>query len=215
MGDNAITVLGNHDLHLLAIVHGIRKVSAKDTLDEILSATDRQELCHWLANRPLLHIDKQLGHTLVHAGIHPHWSLIQAEKMSYEVHQALKDDLQGFLSTMYGNTPKHWDKNLPPSERQRFAINAFTRMRYCDADGGLNFDFNGPPAVATSSLYPWYAVPHRIALDTRLIFGHWSSHPAICKPGIIPTDRGCVWGGSLVAYAIESQTSQCVSCFAL
>ena len=211
LGKNAITVLGNHDLHLLAVVHGIRKASAKDTLDEIVGAPDRDELCHWLSRRPLLHIDKELGHTLVHAGIHPQWSLKRARKMSREVHRVLKDDLQGFLACMYGNTPTHWDKHLPPIERQRFAVNTFTRMRYCYADGGLNFDFNGPPSIAPTSLYPWYAAPNRKTLDTQIVFGHWSSHPAICKSGIIPTDRGCVWGGSLAAYAIESRTSHWVS----
>jgi bis(5'-nucleosyl)-tetraphosphatase (symmetrical) len=211
LGKNAITVLGNHDLHLLAVVHGIRKSSPKDTLEEIVNAPDCDELCHWLSKRPLLHTDKKLAHTLVHAGIHPKWSLKRAHKLSREVHHALKDDLQGFLATMYGNTPARWDKNLSSTKRKRFAINAFTRMRYCYEDGELNFDFNGPPSAAPKKLYPWYSVPNRRVLDTHIVFGHWSSHPAICKSGIIPTDRGCVWGGSLAAYAIESRTSHWVS----
>ncbi|MFT6640321.1 MAG: bis(5'-nucleosyl)-tetraphosphatase (symmetrical) [Flavobacteriaceae bacterium] len=211
LGKSAITVLGNHDLHLLAVVHGIRKASSKDTLEEIVRAPDRDELCHWLARRPLLHTDKKLGHTLVHAGIHPLWSLKRAHKMAREIHHTLKGDLQGFLATMYGNTPTHWNKNLPSAERQRFAVNAFTRMRYCYADGQLNFDFNGAPSAAPDNLYPWYAITNRKALDTQIVFGHWSSHPSICKPGIIPTDRGCVWGGSLAAYAIESGSSHWVS----
>lgn len=210
LGNNAITVLGNHDLHLLAVVHGIRKASGKDTLSEIVDAPDRDELCHWLAKRPLLHTDATLGHTLVHAGIYPQWSLKRAHKMAHDVHLAITDDLPGFLATMYGNTPTHWDKNLPTAERQRFAVNAFTRMRYCYADGALDFSFNGAPSAAPDTLYPWYAVPKRKVLDTQIVFGHWSSHPCMCQPGIIPTDRGCVWGGSLAAYAIESQTSHWV-----
>jgi bis(5'-nucleosyl)-tetraphosphatase (symmetrical) len=207
LGDNAITVLGNHDLHLLAVVHGIRKASSKDTVEDIINASDRDELCNWLARQPLLHTDKNLGHTLVHAGIHPQWSLKRAHKMSREIHYALNEDLSGFLSTMYGNSPAQWDTKLPTTKRQRFAVNAFTRMRYCYADGSLNFDFNGAPHAAPKDLYPWYAVPDRKELDTKIVFGHWSSHPAMCKPGVVPTDRGCVWGGSLVAYAIESGSS--------
>ena len=210
LGNSAITVLGNHDLHLLAVVHGIRKPSGKDTLDDIINAPDRDELCDWLAMRPLLHTDAELGHTLVHAGIHPQWSLKHAHTMSQEIQSALKDDLPGFLATMYGNTPSRWDKNLSTIKRQRFAVNAFTRMRYCYEDGELNFDYNGPPSTAPKNLYPWYLVPGRLAVDTQIVFGHWSSHPAICKHGIIPTDRGCVWGGSLAAYAIESGTSHWV-----
>ncbi len=212
LGKNAITVLGNHDLHLLAVVHGIRQASPKDTLDEIVNAPDRDELCHGLARRPLLHTNNKLGHTLVHAGIHPQWSLKRAHNMSREIHHNLKSDLQGFLTTMYGNTPSCWDENLTSTQRQRFAVNTFTRMRYCYADGTLNFDFNGAPSAAPEKLYPWYAVPNRKSLDTQIVFGHWSSHPAMCKPGVIPTDRGCVWGGNLVAYAIESRTSHWVNC---
>lgn len=208
---NTITVLGNHDLHLLAVANGIRTASAKDTLGDILRAPDRDELCHWLARRPLIHTSKKLGHTLVHAGIHPRWTLKRARKMAHEINRALSSDLQSFLTTMYGNTPSRWDKNLPLIERQRFAINVFTRMRYCYADGRLNFGYTGPPCKTPENLYPWYAVPGRKVLDTQLVFGHWSSHPAICMPGVIPIDRGCVWGGSLVAYAIESQTSHWVS----
>ncbi|MGQ7843890.1 symmetrical bis(5'-nucleosyl)-tetraphosphatase [Granulosicoccus sp. 3-233] len=211
LGDSAITVLGNHDLHLLAVVHGYRKPSARDTLEEILQAPDRDELCHWLAARPLLHVDTRLDHVLVHAGIHPRWSLKRAGKLNRELQQELTENLPDFLSRMYGNTPARWSKDLGREDRQRFAINAFTRMRYCHPDGSLDFDFNGPPAQAPATLQPWHRIANRKPLDKTIIFGHWSSHPAICRAGVIPTDRGCVWGGDLVAYAIETGSSHWVT----
>jgi len=210
LGNDAITVLGNHDLHLLAVLHGVRKASGKDTLLDIINAPDRDELCHWLSTQPLLHTDEQLAHSLVHAGIYPYWSMSMAQHMADEVHNALVTDLAGFLEHMYGNTPANWNEDLPAVERKRFAVNAFTRMRYCHADGKLDFKFNGSPANAPAKLLPWYAVPNRIVPDTTIVFGHWSSHPGICAPNIIPTDRGCVWGGSLVAYAIETASSHWV-----
>lgn len=210
LGDRAISVLGNHDLHLLAVAHGVRKFSSKDTLQEILDAPDKEELLHWLASRPLLHVDETLRHTLVHAGIYPGWSLKRAQKLSAELHAVLTHELPDFLSYMYGNTPAKWNKELSTRKRRRFAINAFTRMRYVLPDGSLDFDFNGAPALAPKPLLPWYALPDRKPLATTLIFGHWSSHPSMCRPGIIPTDRGCVWGGDLAAYAIETRTSHWV-----
>jgi len=212
LGKSAITVLGNHDLHLLAVVQGVRKVSSKDTLDDILGAPDRDELCRWLSRRPLMHTDVTLGHTLVHAGIHPHWSLKRAQKMAIEVQDTLRHDLDDFLWHMYGNTPAEWCKALSPRKRLRFSVNAFTRMRYCTANGKLDFKFNGPPLAAPKALYPWYRTPDRKQLDTRIVFGHWSSHPSMSSADVVPTDRGCVWGGSLAAYAIETDTSHWVDC---
>lgn len=211
LGDSAITVLGNHDLHLLAVVHGIRKASGKDTLDAILTAPDRDELCDWLAAQPLLHVDKTLNHVLVHAGIHPAWSLKRARKLNNELHVLLTQDLKDFLGYMYGNEPARWRKDLPDQQRRRFAINAFTRMRYCHSDGSLDFDFNGPPAKAPASLQPWHQLERCKPLKKTIVFGHWSSHPGICREGIVPIDRGCVWGGDLVAYAIETRRSHWVT----
>lgn len=210
LGDSAITVLGNHDLHLLAVLYGVRKNSGKDTLKGILSAPDREELAQWLATRPLLHVDHELQHVLVHAGLYPGWSLKRAQKLADELHRVLSNNLKSFLGYMYGNSPARWSKDLPLRDRHRFAINAFTRMRYCHTDGTLDFSFNGPPARAPEALRPWYRLPPRKPMDMNIVFGHWSSHPAICKPGIIPTDRGCVWGGDLVAYALETRTSHWV-----
>lgn len=212
LGKSAISVLGNHDLHLLAVHHNVREASAKDTLQTILRAPDREELCHWLSHLPLLHTDVNLGYTLVHAGIHPHWSLKRAHKLADELHQVLTEELEDFLRYMYGNTPAQWSKDLSPRKRRRFAINAFTRMRCCHPDGSLDFEFSGPPQTAAKKLYPWYVLPDRKPLETRIVFGHWSSHPGMSPDHVLPTDRGCVWGGSLSAFAIETGENKCVSC---
>lgn len=204
LGDSAITVLGNHDLHLLAVINGIRKVSPKDTLDDILDAADLDDLTRWLRQQPLIHTDHQLGYTLAHAGVYPLWSLETAHALADEVHGMLpSDDFLEFLPAMYGNDPARWNDDLATHDRWRFVINAFTRMRYCLADGSLDCSFNGPPAAAPKNLLPWYRVKNRVPLPTTVVFGHWSSHPAIAPPRIVPTDRGCVWGGALTAYHLE------------
>lgn len=212
LGNCAITVLGNHDLHLLAVVYGYRKPSGKDTLKRILNAPDRDELCDWLAARPLLHTDEKLGHTLVHAGIHPYWSLKRATRLANKLHKALVNKPDELFENMYGNTPAYWSRALKKQTRNRFAINVFTRMRYCHLDGALDFEFNGSPAKAPVHLRPWYAVPDRKPLGSRVIFGHWSGHPSMSPAHVMPTDRGCVWGGCLSAYAIEKGESIWVDC---
>lgn len=212
LGDTAVTVLGNHDLHLLAVVYGHRKASGKDTLKRILQAPDRDELCQWLASQPLMHTDTTLGHTLVHAGIHPHWSLKRAQRLADKLHKALVKKPDELLENMYGNSPAYWSRDLKKNNRNRFAINVFTRMRYCHMDGALDFEFNGRPAVAPKHLRPWYALADRKPLGTRVIFGHWSSHPSMSPANVMPTDRGCVWGGCLSAYVIERRESVWVQC---
>jgi len=199
LGDSAITVLGNHDLHLLAVIFGTRKVSPKDTLDDILAAPDLDELTDWLRRQPLIHTDQQLRFTLTHAGVYPFWSLATAHALADEVHDMLPTQaFLDFLPHMYGNEPARWnaelDKDATTHDRWRFVINAFTRMRYCQQDGSLDYRFNA-----------WYAVERRVTLPTNLVFGHWSSHPGIAPTGIVPTDRGCVWGGSQTAYHLEER----------
>ena len=217
LGDAAVTVLGNHDLHLLAVVYGIRKPSGKDTFNKIINAPDCEELCFWLRRRPLLHHDAKLGYTLVHAGIHPHWSLQFALSLADELQEVLpSDDFIEFLHNMYGNTPASWSNDLGKHKnkhkRRRFAVNVFTRMRYCYKDGTLNFDFNGPPSKAPKGLVPWYQVRKRIKPEHTILFGHWSSHPAMAPGGVMPLDRGCLWGGSMAAYELESGITVSKNC---
>jgi len=212
LGDSAITVLGNHDLHLLAVAYGYRKPSGKDTLKPILKAPDNDELCDWLASQPLLHNDNTLGFTLVHAGIHPQWSLKRAKRLAKQLHLALMEDPDTLFENMYGNTPRYWSRELTGHKLNRFAINVFTRMRFCHADGAMEFAHNGSPVKAPKNLIPWYAVERKKPLKNRVVFGHWSSHPSMSPDHVMPTDRGCLWGGCLSAYALETQRSIWVSC---
>lgn len=213
LGKSAITVLGNHDLHLLAVMHGVRRASIKDRIDPILVAHDRDDLEGWLRRRPLLHTDQALGATLVHAGIHPHWTLGEATSRARELEAILPSPrFERFVQRMYGDTPTRWSEDMKKNERRRFSVNVFTRMRYCTRAGELEFEHSEPPADAPERLLPWYAVPGRRPLATRLVFGHWSSHPAMSPPGLLPLDRGCVWGGSLAAHAMETGQTVSVDC---
>lgn len=213
LGDAAVTVLGNHDLHLLAVMHGARKPSAKDTFERILAADDVEELERWLRGRPLLHTDDALGATLVHAGIHPHWSLGRATRHARELEELIPSPrFERFVHRMYGDTPSRWSRDLDKHERRRFAVNVFTRMRYCTRAGSLDLDCSEPPAKAPGRLLPWYRVPDRVPLGTKVVFGHWSSHPAMSPADVLPLDRGCVWRGTLAAHALESGRTVSVRC---
>lgn len=213
LGNNAISVLGNHDLHLLGVVNGLRNTSGKDTIDDILQSDDRDELVDWLRRLPLLHRDNQLNVTMVHAGIHPHWDLDIAQTMAREVEAVLaSDNYAEHLPRLFGNKPGKWSSDLGKHRRRRFALNVFTRMRYCTAGGELDFSQTCPPAKAPKALVPWYAVPDRETIDGTIVFGHWSSHPKFAISNVVPLDRGCVWGGSLTALALETGVSTSIEC---
>lgn len=200
LGEQAVTVLGNHDLHLLAVAEGYVPKHKKDTLDEILEAPDRDELLAWLRQQPLMHHDAQLGYTLIHAGMPPHWDLATAQSCAQEVQTALRGDAyHGFLAHMYGNEPRCWSDDLQGWERLRYITNCFTRLRYCDVAGNLCLDAKGPPGTQPQGCIPWFAVPGRASRETHIIFGHWSSLGPQKVAGIYPLDTGCLWGGRLTA----------------
>lgn len=203
LGDRAVVTLGNHDLHLLAVLHGVRKPGKRDTLDNIINAKDRSAIVDWLRTRSILYEHDQ-GFIMVHAGIHPHWTLDEARHRARELEHALRaDDYTHFLADMYGNEPASPGGARTPIERLRVAVNVFTRMRYCHRNGELDFTASGPPAQTPGTLRPWYAVPGRRRIEKPIVFGHWSAHPAMAPPGIVPTDRGCVWGGHLAGFCAD------------
>jgi bis(5'-nucleosyl)-tetraphosphatase (symmetrical) len=196
-------VLGNHDLHLLAVSEGFRKTKRTDTFSDILSADDREALLSWLRNQPLLHFDKERRTVLVHAGLLPGWSLNQARSFAGDISALLVDNstYPVLLERMYGNEPAVWSENMDKFDEARWAINAFTRMRFCAKSGKMDFKQVGAPGTQPEKLYPWFKL--RQATDYRVIFGHWSLHGAGAFDGVVALDSGCVYGGRLSAINID------------
>ena len=218
MRDNLIVVLGNHDLHLLAIAAGVRRPSRSDTFDEILNAPDRQELLGWLAQQPLIH--HQYNHTLVHAGIPPQWTLTQAMGYAGEVEAALRGaHSAAFLGAMYGNEPAVWAEDLSGMTRLRVITNYLTRMRYCTSAGRLDLQNKGSsPAFDTvnsdnQKVDAWFNHPERKTATDRILFGHWASIAGQTNnPNAIGLDTGCVWNGTMSLYQLESGGVTCCEC---
>ena len=204
LGASAVTVLGNHDLHLLATAAGARQPGPDDTFDAVLRSPERDQLLDWLRRRPLLHHDARHNRVLVHAGIPPLWSLATAAHAAREVERSLRmDDWMRALADMYGDTPPRWREDLPRAELVRYTINALTRMRYCDADGELELEHSGPPGSQAAGLVPWFEHPLRVATDTHIVFGHWSALGVLRRADVTATDSGCVWGGTLTAVPLD------------
>lgn len=211
---NTITVLGNHDMHLLALKFAENVYVVKHNLMPILEAHDSDELIHWLRHRPLIHHDPHLKFTLVHAGILPSWSIASALEYGGEVSTVLQSDNAGeFLEEMYGDEPKYWSENLLGWNRLRFITNVFTRMRYCDAQGGLALESKSAPGSQNVDLIPWYKLPSLRNHDDRIVFGHWASLMGKADvTNIFALDTGCVWGNQLTALRLEDQYRTCVEC---
>ena len=208
LGDSAVTVLGNHDLHLLAAAAGVKK-EKESSLAAILNAPDRDELLHWLRCKPLLYHDKKTNFSLAHAGIYPWWSLDEARERASELEQVLcDDDYEEFLFSMYGNRPDVWKDDLRSWERLRFICNAFTRMRYCFPDGKIDLKSKGPIGTQTWHTLPWFEIPERKTKQDNIAFGHWSTLGLHQHPNIFPLDTGCVWGGRLTALKIDRENPQ-------
>lgn len=204
LGDAAITILGNHDLNLLAVAAGLHKPRPSDTLLQVLDAPDADELLDWLRHRPLLHHDAALDATLVHAGLPPQWDVGTARAEAAAVEAALRDPgHRDFLGHMYGNQPDHWDPGLDGDARLRFTVNALTRMRFCTPEGRLDFNQKGPPGSQPDSLTPWYELDAPWKARTRVICGHWSALGLLQRPDLLALDTGCVWGGQLTAARLD------------
>jgi bis(5'-nucleosyl)-tetraphosphatase (symmetrical) len=206
LGDAAITVLGNHDLHLIACALGARtRPSSGDTLDEVLEAPDRDRLIEWLLRRPLAHLDAERRDLLVHAGLVPQWSATQAVALAREVESVLERDPRRLLGQMYGDQPVRWSETLAGPERWRFIVNVLTRLRVCTADGRVDLKAKGPPTRRASGAHyrPWFELP-RASDEVRVIFGHWSALGYVNAHRVLGLDSGCVWGGSLTAVDLDA-----------
>lgn len=211
LGDRAVTVLGNHDLHLLAVAAGVAQLHRSDTLDEILAAPDRDELLLWLRQQRLMHVEGD--HVMVHAGLLPQWSIKQAAKLAGEVETALRgDDYVKFLEHMYGNTPNSWDGELSGYKRLRIITNAFTRLRVCTPEGEMEYKFKGEVEKIPEGYMPWFEVSKRASKDATVIFGHWSALGLKVLPNVIALDTGCLWGGPLTAIRLEDRQLFQVEC---
>jgi bis(5'-nucleosyl)-tetraphosphatase (symmetrical) len=205
--DNIACVLGNHDLHLLAVAHQHKAAKRKDTLREILQAPDREQLLNWLQTRPLMHQDTELDAVMVHAGIAPCWTLPEAITRAQEVERVLhSDQADAYFAAMYGNDPAGWDDNLSGPTRWRTITNYFTRMRLVRADHSLDLAYKGTLDAIPPGLYPWFRTPQRKAIAPRIVFGHWAALGGLRnQKGMFGLDTGCVWGKQLTAYCLEDE----------
>ena len=207
LGDRAITVLGNHDLSLLALAQRPDALAAaKPSLRPLLEAPDCDELLEWLRHRPLIHRDESLGWTMVHAGIPAEWTIEEAQARATELENALRGPEHGaFLAELFGNTPEQWDPQLAGAERLRYIANALTRQRFVHPDGRLDMDYKKTLAGAPPGLLPWFAVPQRASAHERIVFGHWSALERIEWPehNVWGIDTGAAWGGQLSALRLD------------
>ncbi len=211
LGERAVSVLGNHDLHLLMVAEGRAKPHRKDTLGAIFEAPDRDELLAWLRGLPLMHAQGE--YAMVHAGLLPSWSIAQALDLARETAHALQGSARhGLMAQMYGNQPDHWDDALSGYERLRVIINAMTRLRICTADGRMEFSYTGPLADIPRGYVPWFAVPGRRSANTTLICGHWSAIGLLTEKNLLALDSGCLWGRSLSAVRLEDRRIYQVTC---
>ena len=209
LGDSAVTVLGNHDLHMLALAENLSPTHRSDTLEEIFSAPDREELLFWVRQQPLLHHDEILHFTMAHAGLPPQWDLSQALQVAAEVETVLQgENYRDYLSNMYGDEPNIWDEDLVGWERLRFITNCFTRLRYCNADGQLCLQSKGEPGTQIPGYVPWFQISERKSKDLHIVFGHWSTLGLYQDSfsqggGVFALDTGCLWGGQLTAMRLD------------
>lgn len=207
-------VLGNHDLHLLALAEGYVLPHRKDTLEVILNAPDRNDLLTWLRLRPILH--REGAWLMVHAGLPPEWTAGEAAERAAELETALRGrDWRDFLRTMYGNEPSRWDPALTGQERLRYLANVFTRTRFLHADGSLDYQYKlGLDSCTATDLLPWFDFPGRRCTDARILFGHWSALGLVIRDDVVALDTGCLWGGALTAFRLEDGHYVQVQCHA-
>jgi bis(5'-nucleosyl)-tetraphosphatase (symmetrical) len=208
LADNAVVVLGNHDLHLLAVAHGARRSRKADTLDDVLTAPDRNQLLDWLLTRPLAYVETGSAagtDLIVHAGVVPQWTVATTVTLAREVESALRTDPLSVFEHMYGDEPERWSDDLSRRDKLRFTINVLTRLRVCTPDGRIDLKWKGKPPPPNSSYQPWFDLENRRSRDARVVFGHWSALGFVQRNGVVGLDSGCVWGGSLTAFDLDTE----------
>jgi len=210
-GASARSLLGNHDLHLLGVAHGAREAGRKDTLAAVLDAPDREKLLDWLRQQHMALHETIAGADLlmVHAGVPPQWGVGDTLALASEVEAVLRGPALGeFLQTMYGNEPSRWRATLTGSARLRAIVNALTRLRFCSAEGVMDFESKDGAASAPDGFMPWFDVPGRRTAHATVAFGHWSTLGWVSRPDLLATDTGCVWGGCLSAARIGATLAE-------
>lgn len=214
LGPQQKIVLGNHDLHLLAVAYDVQATRRGDTIEAILKAPDRQEIIDWLRHQPLMHVDDDNGYVMVHAGLASMWSVAKARALAREVEKMLQSDAcVTFLQHMYGNQPDLWNDELTGFDRLRCITNYLTRLRFCYADGRIDLAYKGDIANKPTDLSPWFAAPDRVNANNKIIFGHWAALGGITDlPNLYPLDTGCVWGNCLTAFRLEDAQRFSVKC---
>lgn len=207
LGSSAQALLGNHDLHLLAVAQGVKRPHRNDTVDGILSSPRREALLDWIRQRPMAL--RAGGWLMVHAGVLPAWDVAQTLDLAGEVERALRGEhWQVFLQHLYGNRPDRWDDDLQGFDRLRVIVNALTRLRFCNADGVMEFDTKDSAAAAPPGFMPWFEVPGRRTAGTPVAFGHWSTLGESGRDDALALDSGCVWGGCLTAARIGERPGE-------
>lgn len=211
LGERAVTVLGNHDLHLLTVAAGYARLHRGDTLQEILDAPDRDDLLQWLRSRKLMHAED--GWAMVHAGLLPQWSVERALELAQEVEHALAGpDYLELLASMYGNQPDEWHDDLKGQDRLRVIVNAMTRLRLCTRSGKMEFKHKSAPRLLPAGYFPWYAVPGRASAGSPIIFGHWSTLGLHASNDVVALDSGCLWGNALSAMRLHDRKIFQIDC---
>lgn len=209
LGSAASCLLGNHDLHLLAVAHGVRTSGRSDTLAELLQAPDRAALLDWLRQQRMAMYEH--GWLMVHAGVVPQWDLATTLSVAAEVEAQLRSpQIAEFLHEMYGNQPARWDAGLQGQARLRFAVNVLTRIRFCSADGTLDLKAKASAAEPPPGLLAWFNAPDRLTAGVPIAFGHWSTLGLLNRPDLLALDTGCVWGGQLTAVRLDGDTREVV-----
>jgi len=211
LGASAVTVLGNHDLHLLCVAAGVEKPRPRDTLADVLAAPDREDLVTWLRHRPLMHVEGAWA--MVHAGLIPQWAVPQARELAAEVESVLQGPRwRPFLARLYGDEPARWRDTLAGQERLRAIVNAMTRLRVCRPGGEMDLAFKGEPGERFPNRIPWFRMPARASATHTIVCGHWSALGLHVTPTVVALDSGCVWGRTLTAMRLEDRRLFEVAC---